>query len=78
MAFTDPDKQPTNVSLSLSLLSEARALGIGISEACERGLAQEVAEARARRWREDNDGAIRTSNTYVEEKGLPLGRHRHF
>ena len=35
-------RRPTNVTLPDNLLREARALGINLSQACERGLAAEV------------------------------------
>jgi antitoxin CcdA len=71
-------RKPTNVSLDSLLLEDARNLGINISRACERGLASEVAEARARLWREENQEAIAASNSYVARKGLPLAKHRLF
>ncbi len=71
-------KRPLNVSVSRSLVDEARALEINISQACERGLAREIAEARSRRWRDENRAAIEASNAYVEREGLPLARYRQF
>jgi antitoxin CcdA len=71
-------KRPTNVSLSRRLLEEAREHGINISQACERGLAEQVAESRAAKWLEENGAAIQSSNTYVEGHGVPLARHRRF
>ena len=80
-AITDADgdaKRPTNVSLSRRLLQEAREHGINISRACERGLAEQVAESRAKKWLAENDKAIQSSNAHVEAHGLPLARHRRF
>ena len=74
----DGAKRPTNVSLSRSLLAEAREHGINISRACEQGLAEQVAESRARKWLEENASAIQSSNAHVEAHGLPLARHRRF
>jgi antitoxin CcdA len=74
----DDVKRPTNVSLSRRLLEEAREHGINISRACERGLAEQVAASRARKWIEENTPAIRSSNAHVEEHGVPLARHRRF
>lgn len=71
-------KRPTNVSLSQGLVNEAKALGINLSRACERGLAQEIAEARAAQWLEENRDAIASWNEYVESNGLPLARFRQF
>ena len=71
-------RRPTNVSLPEALTADARSLGINISQACERGLAREVAEVRARRWLKENERALASSNEYVEEHGLPLANLRPF
>jgi antitoxin CcdA len=60
------------------LLSEARALGINISRACDRGLAMQIAEERARRWLDENKAALESSNAFVERHGVPLARYRQF
>jgi antitoxin CcdA len=67
-------RKATNLSLDADLLEQARALGINISRACERGLAEALAE----RWREDNAEALTSSNDYVERHGLPLADFRRF
>src|SRR3546814_9272279 len=46
-------RRATNISLDSALLSEAKALEVNISRACERGLALEVAAAREKRWRSE-------------------------
>ncbi len=74
----DAPKRATNVSLTAALLDEARALGINVSRACDRGLALQIADARAQRWLEENREAIEASNAYVEQHGLPLARYRRF
>jgi antitoxin CcdA len=71
-------KQPTNISLSSELLKEARALDINISQAAERGLAMQIAEARSKTWRKENKKAIDAWNAYVDRHGLPLARFRQF
>ena len=71
-------KRATNVSLRADLIEEARQLDINVSEACERGLSEEVARARRERWLEENRAAIEASNAYVEKHGLPLARYRMF
>ncbi len=74
----DAPKQPTNVSLNRRLLKEARALKINVSRAAERGLALQIAEARAKTWKAENREAIQASNKYVAKHGLPLARYRQF
>jgi len=71
-------RRPTNVSLDTRLIAEARALGVNISRACERGLLEQVAEARGAQWLAENEGALASSNSYVEQHGLPLAGSRLF
>lgn len=76
---TEPtSKKATNVSLSHHLVEEAKSLGINLSRACERGLAEEIADARSAQWLEENREAIGAWNDYVENNGLPLARFRQF
>ena len=71
-------RRPTNVTLPETLLVEAKAMAVNVSQACESGLAKAVADERRRRWLEDNREAMESWNAYVEEHGLPLARHRLF
>lgn len=77
-AATQTPRRATNVTLSEPLLTEARALSINLSQACERGLAAAVAEARAQRWLAENRPAMDAWNDYVERHGLPLAEFRQF
>jgi antitoxin CcdA len=72
------DRRPTNVTLPVELVSEAKALNINVSQACERGLALSVAQARRDRWLKDNREAIDNYNAMVERDGLPLDQFRQF
>ena len=74
----DSRKRPTNVSLSASLVDEARELGIKVSQACEAGLAAATKAERERRWLEENREAIESQNEWIEKHGLPLARYRMF
>ena len=71
-------RKATNVTLPEALLAEARALRINVSQACERGLASEVARMRRARWLEENGPAMEAWNAHVEREGLPLARYRSF
>jgi antitoxin CcdA len=71
-------RRPTNVSLNADLLDQARELGVNVSRACELGLEEQVRSARAAAWLDANEAAIESWNRFVEEKGLPLARHRRF
>jgi antitoxin CcdA len=73
--FTAP-KKPTNVSLPADLVSEAKKLGINVSQACETGLVTEVRKALGEQWKRDNMEAMESSNEYVRKHGLPLARYR--
>jgi antitoxin CcdA len=64
--------------LSQDIVAEARELGINLSQACERGLVQTVAEARAAKWKEENREALESYNAWVEANGLPLEKYRLF
>ena len=76
--FTAAPKKSTSVSLAEPLLAEARALGVNVSQAAEDGLARAVSARRAELWIQENQEAIHSSNTYVEQHGLPLARYRMF
>jgi len=71
-------KKNTNLSLPDALVDEAKALGINLSRAAARGLAEEIAEKRAAQWLEENRGAISDWNDYTAEHGLPLAKFRQF
>lgn len=77
-ASLTPARRATNVTLPVDLLAEARALGLNVSQICERGLRAEIAKCRAEQWRDDNRAALLSSNDYVERHGLPLADFRPF
>lgn len=74
----DDRKRPTNVSLSETLVKEARELDINVSQACEEGLRAATKAERERRWLEENAEGIRKFNEFVEKHGNPLGHLRQF
>ncbi|MES2716000.1 MAG: type II toxin-antitoxin system CcdA family antitoxin [Pseudomonadota bacterium] len=71
-------RKPTNVSLAVGLVAEARALGVNVSQAAEVGIAAAVAQRRQERWLADNQAALQSSNVFVEQHGLPLAAYRNF
>lgn len=73
-----PARRPTNLSLTTSLVAEARALGVNVSQAAEVGIAAAVAQRRQERWLQDNQAALQSSNDFVDAHGLPLARYRQF
>lgn len=78
MATVIATRKPTNVSLDRALVEEAKAMGINLSQACERGIADQLAKVRTERWLAENKAAIDAANDYVEQHGLPLARFRQF
>jgi antitoxin CcdA len=74
----DGRKRPTNVSLSETLVKEAREMGLNISQACENGLRAATKVERDRRWLEENAEAIQSYNEWIEKNGVPLARYRRF
>ena len=71
-------RRSTNVTLTVALVDEAKALGVNLSQAAEVGVADAVARKRAEVWLAENREALESSNAYVEAQGLPLARHRNF
>jgi antitoxin CcdA len=74
-------RRATNLSLSESLIEEARRANINLSKAAERGIAEELAEAKeasAQQWLAENADTLREVNEWVEKNGLPLAKHRLF
>jgi len=73
-----PGRRPTNLSLPKPLVEEARALGVNLSAAAERGVAQAVRAAKRAKWLEENREAIEAWNEWVEKNGIPLLEYRQF
>lgn len=71
-------KKPTNLSLDQNLISEARELGINISQAAEGGLKEAVSKAKSEQWKRENAEALKSSNEWIEKNGLPLEKYRSF
>ena len=62
-------KRATNVSVRGDLLAAAREAGVNLSAALERALTEELAEAKRKKWRDDNREAIAAYNEHVEKHG---------
>ena len=71
-------KRPTNVSLDAGLVAAAKELGLNVSQACERGLKQQISDARNKAWFVENRDAIDSWNAWVDVNGLPLEHLRQF
>jgi antitoxin CcdA len=66
-------KAELKIEIDDHLLAQARAAEVGLALVVERALRAELgpaaAEARARRWAEDNSQAIASYNQFVEDGG---------
>lgn len=71
-AASSSPRRPTNVTLPEALLADARNLEINVSQACERGVAAAVADAKAQRWLQENREAMEAWNGYIEQHGIPF------
>ena len=71
-------RKSTNVTLPLELLERAKQLGINLSRASERGVREEIQEAEARRWADDNAELVAAYAAMVDRDGLPLAKYRTF
>ena len=71
-------RKPTNLSLDVDLLTQAKALKVNLSRAAEDGVRRAVSVAKAQQWKVENAAAIRSSNAYAEKHGLPLDNYRQF
>jgi antitoxin CcdA len=71
-------RESTNVTLPPEVLDRAKELGINLSRASERGVREEIQEAEARRWADDNAELVAAYSAMVERDGLPLAKYRMF
>lgn len=78
MGKSSATRRAANLSIDHDLLQEARSLGVNLSRAADAGIALATATARADQWKRENMSALKSSNSYVEEQGLPLADHRQF
>lgn len=63
-------KRATNVSVRSDLLAAAREAGVNLSATLERALMEELAEAKRKKWRQENRDAIAAYNEYIEKHGM--------
>jgi antitoxin CcdA len=49
-----------------------------LSRASERGVREEIQEAEARHWAEDNADLVAAYTAMVDRDGLPLAKYRTF
>ncbi len=71
-------KKATNLSLNSDLLKRCRALNINLSATLEQALKDKLAKTEADKWKEENKGAIKIYNDFVEEHGCFADEFREF
>jgi antitoxin CcdA len=71
-------KKATNITLSIDVLNEAKALGINISQACDHFLRVLVRREHEQRWVREYASFVTAYNRTVEQDGLPLDEWRTF
>jgi antitoxin CcdA len=76
--YSAAPKKTTSVSLAEPLLTQAKALGINVSQAAEEGVAVAVARRRREQWLQENAAAIQSYNEFIETHGMVLDNHRLF
>ena len=72
------EKKAVNLSVSASLLREAREQNINLSATLERGLEIALRQSRRERWLADNQASIAAYNAQVEESGAFADLMRSF
>lgn len=76
--MTTAQRKSTNISLPADVVREAKALGVNISRASEKGVVAEIAAKRRERWLAENRPKIEAWNKWVDTNGLPLAEYRQF
>ena len=76
--YSAAPKKTTSVSLAEPLLTQAKALGINVSQAAEEGVAVAVARRRREQWLQENAAVIQSYNEFIETHGMVLDNHRLF
>lgn len=71
-------KRPTNLSLNAQVLDAAKALGINVSQACDRHLSELVRAEQMRRWQAEHADFMSAYNSTVRDVELPLDAWRTF
>lgn len=70
MQATITRKKPTNLSMNVDLLAQAKLLGINLSAICEAALRHEVKRRRDEQWAEQNREGIEALNDFVARNGV--------
>jgi len=67
-----------SVSLPMDLYLEAEALGINVSQVCEKKLRQEIQAKKELQWNQQHAAFLAAYNSRVETEGVALQEWRAF
>jgi antitoxin CcdA len=71
-------KRPINLSLNTEVLDAAKALGLNVSQVCERHLTELVRAEQMKRWQLEHADYLAAYNATVRDADLPLDAWRTF
>lgn len=71
-------KKASNISLTMDVYLDAKALGINISQICEQRLREEIQARKEQQWNEQHANFIAVYNSVVEAEGVALQEWRAF
>jgi len=63
-------KKAVNLRISQTLIDEAKALNINLSQTLETSLIEILREKQKEAWLQDNQDAVAAYNQRIEEKGM--------
>ena len=69
-------KRAVNVTVDEDILSDAKQLGMNLSQVLEDELRKRVTEEKTRRWQEENREAIEAHNRFIEKHGIWSEKYR--
>jgi len=72
MPMPRAERRKTSLTLDAEVLDAARDLGVNVSAVADEALRRAVADARRRRWLEDNAAAFAAQAAWHERHGHPL------
>ena len=71
-------KKAVNLRINQTLIDEAKALKINLSQTLETSLVEILREKQKEAWLQDNKGAVASYNQRIEEQGVFSNGLRQF
>jgi antitoxin CcdA len=69
-SYVSGGRRPVNVTVQASVLKEAKALGINISQITDSALIEAIRAEKKRRFLEENNHAINAHNAWIDQQGM--------